>query len=952
MHTQEFLNSILGGDGYICVFGANPAVKRVIQKLYPTVADAYSAADNLKEEGFDAYFGLARFIDGRSRRADNVRSLKSFFLDIDCGPHKDESEGYPGGQGEGLAALKAFCKNAGLPKPTLVNSGRGIHAYWPLTEPVPPEEWIPVAEALKRACAKHGLKADPAVTADCARVLRVPDTLNFKDNPPREVGLLGALAPEIEFTAFRDALGTVAAVKKAASKVADVDDVMQALLGNYQNSFKKIMMKTAAGNGCGQLKKIVEEQESISEPLWRGGLSITKFCVDGEKAAHRISSRHPGYDPDATREKLEQIKGPYTCETFDKLNPGVCDKCAHKATLKSPIVLGREVQESEGEVTVVMAVPEVSPTSAVQTYTIPVYPKPYFRGHYGGVFKRSKDKDGDQIEIPVYHNDIYVIRRLHDPEIGEALVIRLHLPKDGVREFTIPLSSMLSKDDFRKYMAMNGVAVIKMDELMTYMTSWVNKLQAEIEADIARRQFGWTSDEMDSFVVGNKEIKGDRIDHNPPSNSTVRMFGAMQPRGTLEEWVEMANFFNRPGMEMSQYVVGMSFGSPLVAFSSEGAAIFHMYSKEPGIGKTTAMKVGASIWGNPNELMSQERDTFNSKMNRAEMYKNIFMPIDELTNVQPKDASDFLYQLTGLKQRNRMGGNTGGNSERYRGTEWKLNACSTGNTSLIARVTLFKAMPKAESVRVLEHHAMPFFFESKTETDLFGRKLASNYGHACIPFMQFVIRNLDEVRELFFETQKRIDDAAGLSQPHRFWSIQAASSITGLIIAKRLKLVDYNIAEIFDWIVLLLKRNRDSLQAATTEPQEVLSLYLAENYNNILRIRSTDDARSDSTTDTYIVADSVPRLKLVARYEYDLKRLYLIPKPFKEWCGSQQIDYADVVAELKKGKTQAVMRKQRLGKGTRMNLPPVDCLVMDCSAFMTDDAEDALALPQVLRERG
>lgn len=949
MQTKEFLSGILGGDGYICVFGANPARKRVVQKLYPTIDGAYEAAAQLKDDGFDAYFGLARFETGQSRRADNVKSLKSFFLDIDCGAHKSESEGYPEGQGAGLVALRAFCKQVGLPKPTVVNSGRGLHVYWTLDAAVPPHEWAPVAEGLKRACTTHGLKADPAVTADIARVLRVPDTLNFKTDPPLVVEILGGLGSVVTLEQVAAAVHVTPVAPRPPTQTS-VDDVTAALLGNYQNSFKKIVMRTATGVGCAQLKQIIEEQETISEPLWRGGLSITKFCVDGEKAAHRISSRHPGYDPDETRGKLDQIKGPYTCETFDKLNPGVCADCKHKGKIKSPIVLGREVLESEDGATVVIDTPEKTPAAEPQTYTIPAYPKPYFRGAYGGVFKRSKDKEGDQVEIPVYHNDIYVVRRLTDPELGEAVVVRLHLPKDGVREFTIPLSSMLSKDEFRKYMAMNGVAVIGMEELMRYMTSWVNKLQAETGADIARRQFGWTDETMSSFIVGSKEIKADRIDHNPPSNSTLRMFGAMQPKGTLEDWIDVANFFNRKGMEMSQYVVGLSFGSPLVAFSSEGAAIFHMYSKDPGIGKTTAMKVGNSIWGHPGELMCAERDTFNSKMNRAEMYKNIFLSIDELTNVAPKDASDFLYQLTGLKQRNRLS-NGGANTERYRGVEWKLNASSSGNTSLIARVTLYKAMPRAEAVRVLEHQAVPFVFDSKIETDVFSRKLMNNYGHACIPYMQYVIRKQTEAQELFLQTQKRIDDAAGLSQPHRFWSAQAASAISGLLIAKRLKLISYDIPGVFDWIVDLLQRSKDTYHTVATDPEEILTLFLAENYNNILRIRSTDDARSAETVDPFIVADAVPRMQLVARYEYDMKRLYIIPKIFKEWCGKQQIDYADVVAGLKRGKTRGVMQKQRLGKGTRINLPPVDCLMLDCTDFMTDEKEEIIALPQAALSR-
>ena len=238
-----------------------------------------------------------------------------------------------------------------------------------------------------------------------------------------------------------------------------------------------------------------------------------------------------------------------------------------------------------------------------------------------------------------------------------------------------------------------------------------------------------------------------------------------------------------------------------------------------------------------------------------------------------------------------------------------------------------------------------------SDLDEFGRMLDENYGHACVPFMQYSIRKIDEIRDLYLETQIRIDKAAGLSQPHRFWSTQATSSLTGLVTAKRLNLVSYDIPRIFDWVVGHLIRARESLILMTTDPEELLTLYLAENYNNILRIRSTDDARNLDTTDTYIIPDSVPRSQLVARYEYDIKKMYLLPKPFREWCGKQQIDYADVVQGLKNGATKAYSKKLRLGKGTRMNLPPADCLILDCTTFMTDEKEDTLAIPQVNSEQ-
>ena len=39
---------------------------------------------------------------------------------------------------------------------------------------------------------------------------------------------------------------------------------------------------------------------------------------------------------------------------------------------------------------------------------------------------------------------------------------------------------------------MHGIAVLRMDEIMAYTTTWVNQLQAKSVAEEARRQFGWT----------------------------------------------------------------------------------------------------------------------------------------------------------------------------------------------------------------------------------------------------------------------------------------------------------------------------------------------------------------------------------------------------------------------------------------------------------------------------
>ena len=39
------------------------------------------------------------------------------------------------------------------------------------------------------------------------------------------------------------------------------------------------------------------------------------------------------------------------------------------------------------------------------------------------------DSDGDVEEKEIYRNDIYVVQRVMDVESGEAVVMRLHMPK-------------------------------------------------------------------------------------------------------------------------------------------------------------------------------------------------------------------------------------------------------------------------------------------------------------------------------------------------------------------------------------------------------------------------------------------------------------------------------------------------------------------------------------------
>lgn len=954
MDTKAFLETVLGDAGSYCIWANRISDGRKVQKFYDTIEAAIHAAQSLDEDGYDAYFALGTFETAGSRKADNVQQMRSFFLDLDCGQAKFESgEGYLT-QSDALADLRRFCKDHNLPRPTLVNSGRGIHVYWPLTEPVSRETWQPVAEQFKALCQREDLIIDAAVPADAARILRVPGTHNYKDNPPKEVSMVGAPGAAVEFDVFKDLIGVTDGVLTAPKKYVprEQDAVMQALSGSYTSRFRTIMMKTVEGKGCAQLQEVVTNQAGVSEPLWRAGLSIARFCVDGDRAIHKISDKHPEYSSDATEQKASLIKGPYLCERFDEYRPGVCPNCMHWGKIKSPISLGREILEAEESDNIVVQKPVDIPNAPAMEFVIPKYPHPYFRGKTGGIFTRGRQSEDDEEpkDKLVYHNDLYVVKRLKDPDMGEAVVMRLHLPRDGVREFTLPLTAVGSKEDFRKHLAMQGVTVINVAELMDYTMRWVNELQFKTEAAEARRQFGWSDDKGTSFLVGNMEIFKDRIEINSPSTATAQYFPYFTSRGSLEEWKQTMEFFNRPGLELHQFMFGMSFGAPLMHFQSINAAAFHIYSKHSGLGKTTSMLAGASVWGDPELLMLQENDTHYSRMNRAEVYRNLPVYMDEMTNTKAQDLSDWAYQLSSGMQRNRMSGKA--NVERVRGKPWKTLFGSTGNASLIERISTYKRMPEAEAQRVLEYKVSRVYFNGKEETDNFSNAIKNHYGHAGRVYIQYLLNNLEAAKELANVNQKKIDAAAELTAENRFWSALVSRTLTGLMIAKRAGLINWEIAPVAQWIIKVLKDAKDASKEMASETNSLLTDYLAENYNNILRIKSTDDARKNNTGLEHLIhPEAVPRANFVARYEYDVKKLYLLPRPLKDWCVKHQVNYSGLVETLKAEPTNLKKEKMRLSRGTHMNLPPADVLTIDCSSFMTDETEQSMATTAALLEK-
>jgi len=929
MNTTQFLSTVLGDDGFYCIYAIRKKDGKHVQKFYSSIDSINDSALNFDHEGYDAYFGLGTFVEDTNRKAENVSQMRAFFLDIDCG----EGKPYPD-KAHGIHALQGFCKELSLPIPTLtVDSGRGLHVYWALAEPCTKQAWLPIASRLKMACVENGFEVDPAVTSDMARILRVPGTRNFKSTPPSSVRILGKLNPTVTLEQMSELLpneGLVPALQERQYTKEDRENAKNLLSSNLEKKFTNILVKTAAGKGCAQIDRAIKKPDELSYNDWTHVLSIAKHC-DEPEAIHIVSSRYAHYSAHETEKVADSLHSPHLCTTFEADNPAGCVGCPMRGKINTPIKLSYEIREATEEDNIIeiplgnlqpSAVPVDSGLFADETevvttveYKIPTYPAPYFRGGNGGVFLRKRNKEGEIDEIEVHDKDLYLTKRITDPVDGPCFEFKHHTTLEGIVTFVVQGTSTTSKEKFREEMGKNDIHLMRPEILMNYIQAWIKELQISKTPIDAKTQFGWTKD-YGSFVVGDREIFADHLEENPPSAFTAKYMPMFQKRGTLEDWKEAVKFYERPDMEPHQFMVATAFGSPLMKFMpNSNGFINHVMSSYSGYGKSTGMIVGASVWGSPEEYIMVGQSTDNGIWNRAEAMKNLPIYIDEITNLDAGKISDICYAITSGRQKTRM--TSGGqNKERYTGEAWALIMSTNGNKSLVEIMTAEKELPKGELQRLIETELIKLDIPQE-ETLALNVGIQKNCGHAGEVLMQKILKDTDAVEKLLFKIRAVIIRRVGMTDQNRNWSAGAACVVGGSLIAKRCGLWDIDIEALLDWTVQQMKRMMAWDKQLDLDVEKLVKEYFYEKQGAILRIKSTDDARRTDGSGLHVLIepDKTPFYSWVGRYEFDIGRLYLLPTPFKKWCAKRGAPYPEVVRgiiALLGGKNERI----KLGKGT------------------------------------
>jgi hypothetical protein len=874
------------GFGYYCT--AELSSKRKQHVFTETLEEIETQSQSWLQQNRDVYFALATFNEPNNREASNAEYLRSLFIDMDGYANKRAA----------AEALGAFLESTGLDAfgtPWIVASGGGLHCYWAFIKPVPVGLWKPVAERFKRLCKQQGLTIDMTVTADAARVLRVPGTTNFKKKyaEPRPVKLLAAAQP-VDFQAFSEAVVTLTPDAPPAAAPAPSMLALEGqrpsnapaasavkLMESTTTRFKTIMLRTRDGDGCGQLAHFIEHaQDEGMEPLWRGWLSQTKYCADGERAAVWLSGLHP-YDADRMHTKLREIKGPYPCVKFDSENPGICDGCKHFGKITNPLALGREIvaDNTEKEIELVPADPddpEAPPIKVVR----PPPPKGYSYGANGGVFVERMVEEADgtkrKQQVMLLPYDLFVVDLLNKD--GEHTVHMVANRPGKPLDLLMPQRYAVSKDECLKTLAQQNVISAfgsgNDKNLYEYVRACVEEASTSKQPIKIPGQYGWQED--GSFVYNGKVYLTDGSTRSVPMPDLVNLTRVTRSQGTLEEWRKLPEMLIRRQLYDHLAIGCIAFGAPLMRFTQMSALTFHAGSTDSGTGKSLALSLLNSVWGHPIRYRTGKSTSPVTMQQRMGNLNSLPFTSDEITHKSRQDMEWFPgFVFDASEGQGKEKSEVHHNRERINNVSWNTLLLLTSNTHMHDYMSGARThTSQGELLRMLEWTPeMKLNWTPDEEEAL--KSIGHNYGVAGDKFVRWLVMNQDVARDVTNRVIRRLKVEWSMSGDERFWAAGCGTVVAGAILAssRYASIIDLPVEEIIKSLKKLVDKARTVVKTGARTAEDVLNAFIRENYGGFVVLKISDGSLLAQLGNGQAIDQSITRSKIMGRVEHQVSKV-------------------------------------------------------------------------------
>jgi hypothetical protein len=951
----DFLNAVLPAGQLVCVAFRGEGKNGFIHKI---VTDTHAAAKTAQwglRKRMDAYFCISsmkelEWIDpqgkAHKRKKENCAGTKVFVLDVDI---KAEGDKHYNTKEEALVALEAFKARLSLKQPLIVDSGYGLHVYWRLDRGYPSQKWEQLARYFKSVAVKVDAKlaADTSRIADCAGVLRVPGTLNFKNRlDPHQVKVLqwsDEVATIIEFgnciKREGDRLGVETMAATVVKKMNGVDLGM-----DVPHRLEPVLKK------CNWLKQSVIHKAELTEPEWYCQLGDIKHMYHDTRSMgeliHFFSKGHPGYTPEETERKFDQVRlsqsGPSLCERHRSLRPEWCEGCLYAPYVKTPVQLDSIDLPSVQPITIQeQYVNEDGEVVVASVETVPM-PKPYFRGKDGGIYMHldggglnGEEEDLNAIR-KIYEYDIYPVARLQNEDTGEEEIeVHLHLPKDGKRVIRVPNQVVIEPKAFAGHLTARGV-LLKPHEvapLVSYMVDYTRVIQKADASQGVYTRFGWRNpqEQEASFILGDGMINNDgEFKACMTANWLKDQKEFASSKGELKKWRQAIEVLKTKSIKPYQFVLALGFASPLLALTPYHGLVFNLLGKG-GTGKSTALKFMTSIWGKPTFTHIIKKDNSIPMFNKIGYLNSIPVAYDEITELPPEQTSDFVYSVSEGRGKERADRN---GQTRVNFVKWSTIVVACSNLSLYEKIGQSKQGNAAPAYRIFETEVDGKEIDKDNQGAIEEalRVLSDNHGIAGRVFMQYVMKNRAAIILRLIAEEERLNRSLLLRNVERFWGGMFATVSVAMDICREMGLHSLDKEEMLLWARNELAKTRENLTESQGDSASVLFNFINSNLHATLFVND------DSKINAYGLSNT-PTKELYIRLEKTKGKFYkgfISSMAFKRYCLLNNVISSWAIKDLRDQKIIGDSQTVRLGAGTEWSGGPVSCLSLNFNSPILD----------------
>jgi hypothetical protein len=316
---------------------------------------------------------------------------------------------------------------------------------------------------------------------------------------------------------------------------------------------------------------------------------------------------------------------------------------------------------------------------------------------------------------------------------------------------------------------------------------------------------------------------------------------------------------------------------------------------ESNAGKSLTATMALSIYGSFNKLRLGKNDTLNARIERMNSLSSLPIYVDEFTNTEPKEASEFIYMASQGRGREKLFSD----STVRDAAEWSSITMVSSNKSVSGILSLGKDNIEAEILRLFEFWVPRHTWFEAQNREMYNL-VKDNYGHAGELYVRFLVEHAAELPAMIAGVEKKLTSIVGFEGRERFWISTAAVNLTGYLIACQLGILPAAaftpdvLRRLFEWIKITMSGMRTALGEAKVDYLDALGQFLNDHVPHTLIVEDHDIGGGMKAP----TASRVPTRELLVREERHTKLTYVDRKALANWLARRQIDYAQMKEAL------------------------------------------------------